>query len=173
MARNLIKRLLPSPEWIKSHPSLQILGDWVHDPNLWHLTRHSVATAAFIGLFIAFMPLPTQMLLAGFMAFLFHANLPISVLLVWVSNPLTMPPLFYMAYQVGAVFIPSSTPADFSFELSWHWLSTGLVAIWQPFLLGCVMCGLFFGLLASTSVRLLWRWYVIKRWHERRLKRHS
>ena len=172
MARKLIKRFTPSPEWVKKQHSLKVLGDWIHDPNLWHLNRHSVATAAFIGLFVAFIPLPAQMLIAAFLALLFHANLPISVALVWITNPFTMAPIFYIAYQVGTAVM--GTPASqFAFEPTWQWLSSGLTKNWQPFLLGCLLCGLFFGLLASAAVRWAWRWHTIQRWHERRSKRNQ
>lgn len=169
MARKFIKRFLPDPEWIKKHDSVQILGNWIHDPNLWHLNRGSVSSAVFIGLFVAFIPLPAQMLIAGFFAVLFRANLPISMVLVWITNPVTMAPIFYLAYSVGCAVI-GAPEHPFVFHLSWESLSQ-LVNIWKPFLLGCFLCGLFFALLGSTAARLLWRWYAIKRWHERRLKR--
>lgn len=171
MAKKFIQRMLPHPDRIKNQQSLRFLGSWIHNPNLWHLNRKSVSAAAFLGLFIAFVPLPSQMLMAAAAAVLFKANLPVSIVLVWVSNPLTMPPLFYMAYKVGFALIGHTQKAEFTFELSWQWLSTGLSQIWEPFLLGCFVCGLFFGLLASTLVRILWRQQVIHRWHQRRLKR--
>ena len=95
MTKKFIQRFLPDPTWIKNHQSLRFLGDWLHDPNIWHLNRRSASMAVFIGLFIAFVPLPSQMLMAAVLAVLLRVNLPLSVLLVWVSNPITMPPLFY------------------------------------------------------------------------------
>ncbi len=171
MARKLIKRYLPDPEWIKTQSSIRFLGSWAHEPNLWHLNRYSVSTAVFIGLFVAFMPIPTQMVLAGFCAIIFRANLPISMLLVWVTNPITIAPIFYLAYSVGSALI-GAPEQEFVFELSWEFIGQ-LSHFWQPLLLGCFLCGLFFALLGSTAVRLLWRWHVIKRWKERRLKRQK
>jgi uncharacterized protein (DUF2062 family) len=170
MARKFIQRFLPDPNWIKKHPSLRFLGEWVHDPNIWHLNRQSVAIATFIGLFVAFIPLPGQMLLAAFLAVFFSANLPISVCLVWVSNPITMPPMFYFCYKVGAMLL-DTTAGQFEFELSWEWISRELSSIWKPLLLGCFVNGIFFGLLGSTAARWAWRRHTIRRWHERRKKR--
>lgn len=127
--------------------------------------------AVFIGLFIAFVPLPSQMLMAAVLAVLLRVNLPLSVLLVWVSNPITMPPLFYMAYKVGFALIGDSHAPAFHFQLSWQWLSTGLATVWQPFLLGCFVCGLFLGLLGSALTRVAWRWHVVHLWNKRRLRR--
>ena len=170
MARRLLKRYLPDPDRIKHHKSLQFLGSWIHNPNLWHLNRNSVASAVFIGLFVAYIPLPGQMIIAAFMAIVFHANLPISVSLIWITNPLTMPPLYYLAYKVGAA-ITGTTTGKFHFELSWEWVTNGLSHNWEPFVIGCLLTGIFFGLVGSTLIRVLWRWYVIRRWHERRLRR--
>lgn len=171
MARKFIKRLTPSPEWIKKQNSLRFLGAWLHEPNLWHLTRHSVSSATFIGCFVAFIPLPAQMVIAACLALIFRANLAISVVLVWITNPLTIAPIFYIAYKVGHAVLGSSPHEAFEFEISLDWIVASLSANWQPFILGCLLCGLFLGLLGSTLVRFAWRLHVIKRWNERRQRR--
>jgi uncharacterized protein (DUF2062 family) len=48
-----------------------------------------------VGLFCAFIPVPFQMLLAAPSAIIFSANLPVSIALVWITNPITMPPIFF------------------------------------------------------------------------------
>jgi uncharacterized protein (DUF2062 family) len=111
------------------HRHLKILGPLIHDPNLLHLNRRSVSGAVSVGLFIAFIPVPFQMLLAAITSIFVRVNLPISVGLVWVSNPLTMPPLFYFAYKLGA-WILHAPPQHFTFELSFDWLSQSLGMIW-------------------------------------------
>lgn len=170
MPRKLIRRLLPDPERFIGHRSLRMLGGRLHDPNLWHLNRYSVSTAVFIGLFIAFIPIPVQMLTAALLALWWRANLPISVILVWVTNPLTMPPVYYFAYRVGATIL--HRPAyPFEFEPTLAWLSERIGYIWEPLLLGCVISGLFFGLLGAALVRLTWRISVLRRWRQRRRQR--
>lgn len=171
MARKFLKKFIPHQDTFKDHPHLQqVFGELLHDPNLFHLNRHSVSQAMFIGLFTTFIPVPGQMVVAAFFAIIIRANLPISVLMVWVSNPVTMPALFYFAYKVG-VLVTGSDAGPFVFELSWQWLTNGLTQIWVPFLVGCVVCGLFIGLLGSTVTRYLWRWYVIRRWRKRCARR--
>jgi uncharacterized protein (DUF2062 family) len=170
MPKKTLKSLMPSAARVREIKSLRILGDWIYETNLWHLNRYSASMAFFVGLFLAFMPVPGQMPLAALMALVLRCNLPISVSLVWITNPLTMPALFFMAYRVGALIINVPvTPIEF--ELSFSWLSHQLANIWQPFLLGCLICGLFFGCLGYFVVSLLWRWRVSVHWRERKRRR--
>jgi hypothetical protein len=171
MARKFIKRYSPDPEWVKNHRSLRFMGTLLHDPNIWHLTRHSVSMAFFVGLFVAFIPLPGQMLIAALIALVLRSNLAISVALVWVTNPLTMPPIFYLAYKVGHAVLGAGPLAESDFEPTLAWIAASLSANWQPFILGCLICGLFFGLLGAALTRGLWRWHVVSRWHARRANR--
>lgn len=172
MARKIIKRLLPDNEVIRNHKSLQIFGAVLHDPNLWHINRRSTSLAFFIGLFVAFIPVPAQMLLSGLAAVWLRANLPISVLLVWITNPLTMPPMFFTSFKVGC-WILNVPPRGFDFELSLQWFTEGIADIWQPFLLGSVVCGLLAGLAGAAFIRLFWRLHVVQRWQQRKRWRAS
>ncbi|MFP3345629.1 DUF2062 domain-containing protein, partial [Halomonas sp. SIMBA_159] len=77
------------------------------------------ARGAFaVGLFFAWMPIPFQMVASAAVAIPMRVNLPLSVSLVWLTNPLTMPVLFYLSYLVGCVVL--RTPIEhFAFEASW------------------------------------------------------
>jgi len=171
MARKFIKRFIPSSATIKEHPSLRFLGKLLHDPNLFHLNRHSVSVAFFVGIFVAFIPIPFQMPVAACGALLFRCNLPISVALVWITNPLTMPPIYFACYQLGRWMLqlePSSINVEFTLE----WISNKLILIWEPLLLGCLTCGLVFGALGYLVMRYFWRWQVIQT-REKRKKRRA
>ena len=85
---------MPDHKKIRDHKHLRIFGKLLHNPSLWHMNRHSVAKAFAVGLFFAWVPVPFQMVLGAGGAILFHANLPLSVVLVWLTNPFTMPPMF-------------------------------------------------------------------------------
>ena len=170
MPKDTLKRFMPSPRRLRNVRSLQLLGDWIFQPNLWHINRASASRAFFAGLFMAFMPVPIQMILAALVAVRFRCNLPISVGLCWISNPVTIAPLFYFAYRVGAAVLGTEIQ-PLEFQLSWTWISSSLVAIWQPFLLGCLLCGFFFGSLGYFTIQLLWRWQAVQRWEARRLRR--
>ena len=166
MPKKLIKKYMPSPESIKEHKHLTFLGDKLHDPNLWHLNRRSVAAAFAVGLMVAWIPTPGQMVIAAVFALYFRANLPISVALVWVTNPLTMPPMFYFAYRLGLWTLNQPSPAA-DFEFSIESVTTGLSDIGGPFLMGCLILGIASSLIGYFGMRLFWRWHVVKQWRAR------
>lgn len=172
MPRRVFKRYMPDPERIRTNKSLRFLGDLLHDPNLWHLNRHSVARAMAVGLFSAFIPMPMQMLLAASLAIPLRANLPISVGLVWLTNPITMPPVFYCTYKLGA-WIMGLPPMLMPDELTWEWITRELSLFWQPFLLGSVVAGLVFATLAYNLTMLYWRWWVRHSWRKRQERRRQ
>lgn len=167
MPRRLFKRYMPDPTSIREHKSLRFFGRLLHDPNLWHLNRHSVARAMGVGLFAALIPMPMQMLLAASLAIPLRGNLPIAVSLVWLTNPLTMPPVFFVTYMTGAwlMQVPPRTLPD---EITVQWVTDQLSTIWQPFLLGSVVCGLVLGLFAYFATMLYWRWWVGRQWRRRK-----
>lgn len=167
MPKNFIKKYMPDPEKLKQQKGLQFLGDRLHDPNLWHLNRHSVALAFGIGLFVAWIPTPGQMAIAAIWAFYFRANLAISVALVWLTNPLTMPPMFYFAYIVGLFVLGQDMPGS-NFEFSIENLVSSLGEIGGPFLLGCFILGVISSSAGFFGMKLLWRYAVIKRWLDRK-----
>jgi uncharacterized protein (DUF2062 family) len=170
MPRKLFRRVIPSPARIRQIKGLHVLGDWVYASNLWHINRYSSSMACFVGLFVAFLPIPGQTVVAALLAVYLRCNLPLAVGLVFTTNPVTMPPIFYMAYKVGALIIDVPLE-DVDFELGLNWLGTSMAAIWKPFLLGSLICGLFFGSVAYVTVSLLWRWHVTHRWHARKRQR--
>lgn len=167
MPKRLIKKYFPDPKTIKSHKHLQVFGSLLHDPNLWHLNRRSFAGALAIGLFIAFIPLPTQMIIAAAAAIFFRVNLAISVATVWVTNPITMPPMFYAAYWVGATLM-DIPPDPSAFELSIDALMDSIGANWKPFLLGCFVLGSVSSILGYVLARGIWRWIIVKKWSQRK-----
>ena len=161
---------MPDVQRIRQHKHLRFLGALLHDPNLWHLNRRSAAGACGVGLFWAFMPIPLQTIPAAITAVILRVNLPISVALVWITNPLTMAPVFYFTYKLGN-WILGRTPQPVHFQLSVDWFKTSLGAIWQPFLLGSVTLSIVAGVLGYFAMRGAWSWHVRREYRRRRQRR--
>ncbi|MCW8929694.1 MAG: DUF2062 domain-containing protein [Gammaproteobacteria bacterium] len=172
MPKKIIKKYMPDHHTIKEHKYLQFFGTLLHDGNLWHFNRRSVSGAFAVGLFCAFIPLPMQMIFAAAIAITVRVNLPISVSLVWLTNPITMPPIFYASYKVGA-FVLGQKALTSDYKPTAEWFSEQLDYIWEPFLLGSLICGIVSALLAYITIRLLWRLHIIRHIKERRLRLKS
>lgn len=172
MPKQFLKRYLPDSKIIKEHKYLKVFGTLLHNPNLWHLNRYSVATAISVGFFSMFMPIPFQMVLAAALAITFRANLPLAVITVWISNPFTMPPMFYFAYKLGATIL-GIPPQGFHIELSWHWFTERLHLIWQPLMIGSFICGSTSAAIGNILTRLTWRVCVSLSWRKRKEKRRK
>jgi uncharacterized protein (DUF2062 family) len=170
MLRNLLRRYLPNPSKVSENPALRPVSKWLKNPEIWHLHRRSVAGAAFIGLFCAFLPIPFQMLIAAVFAIASGCNLPLSVALVWITNPITMAPIYYVTYRLGAWLLSTEVEVD-SIEMSWDWLMSNLGNIGYPLILGSVVTGLIAGLGGFVLVRVSWRLHVLSRWRARRARR--
>lgn len=164
MARKLLRKYLPDHDKIRNNRWLAFFGDYLANPNLWLLHRRSVAKAFSIGLFITYIPAPGHSVLAALCAIALRANLPISIALSWLVNPLTFVPLFGFAYTIGASLlgIPLS-----HFHFEWSLIKT----IWPPLALGCFICGATLAITGNLGIRLYWRYSVIKAWKNRRLQR--
>lgn len=170
MPKKLLKRLMPDPSKIKDNKYLSLLGNRLNDNNLWYLNRHSAAGAFAVGLFCAWLPIPFQMVLSALLAMYFRVNLPLSVVLVWLTNPLTMPPMFYFAYRLGSFLL--DRPHHYQhFELSLDWLSSAMSTAAPPFLLGCLVMAIVSSAMGFMVIHALWRWTIARRWKQRRRHR--
>lgn len=141
----------------------------IFEPNLWHFNRHSVSFAFLVGIFCCFLPMPFQMVPCVLLCVWLRCNVPISIALVWVSNPLTMPAMFYSTYRLGTWLLGRQNQVT-HIDLSWQWLSSQLAAVWEPLLLGSVLTGLTLGCVGFVSVRIYWRWKIARYWAMRRLR---
>jgi len=173
MPKKIFKKYSPSPEKIRRMKGLGFLAQWIANPNLWHIHRHSTAKAFANGLFWMTIPIPSQMVTSAITAIFIRANLPLSVALVWISNPLTMPPIFYFNYLVGTWILDAPAKPALQFEISWHWLTTTLGDIWLPLYLGSVVVGACLAIFSYFSIHLFWKRHVARAWQKRMKKRQS
>lgn len=167
MLKDRLLKLVPNRETLRENRTLKPVAHLLQRKELWQINRRSVPSAVFVGLFCAFIPVPSQMLLAAIVAIFMRANLPLSVALVWITNPITMAPMFYFSYQLGAWLLGTeATPLEGS--LTFTWLFENLAAISGPLLLGSVLCGWMLGTTGYITARIIWRSKVMKKWLLRR-----
>jgi uncharacterized protein (DUF2062 family) len=116
MPRAKLRKVLPTHEKIKSFKILKVFGKLLDKKDIWSLSRKKILGGVFIGMFVALIPMPFQMVLVAALSIIFNVNFPITIVLVWLSNPLTMPFIYYFEYEVGNILLNVQDPIKFSFE---------------------------------------------------------
>jgi uncharacterized protein (DUF2062 family) len=129
----------------------------LHDHRLWGIRRKTVVPAFSLGLMVSFMPFPGHFLVAALAALALRINIPVASITTFVVNPVTVYPLFYFAYRVGAALL-SIEPGPFSFELSLDWLANTFMSVWLPLSLGCILVGSMSALIGYVLLDVLWRY---------------
>ncbi len=153
--RKFIQKRLPDVRKLRQQWYLRPFEAALRDPALWHINRRNTSRALAMGLFIGCIPLPGHTPLASVGAVYFRINLPVALAAVWVTNPVTIGPMFYFAYRLGAwlLVIPSHRFPD---HFSFNWLFAVFAAIWKPLLLGFLIMGLTLAAIGYFSINLLW-----------------
>ena len=172
MPKKILGRWLPASNKIKNSRAIKFMGPVFSNPNLFHINRASISSAFFVGIFVAFLPIPGQMIVAAFLAFLFRSNLPVALALVWISNPLTIAPLFIFTYSIGVLLLGLEF-ITFTIEPSWDWVISQGNLIWLPLLIGSLITGIIFGSLSYITISQLWKWKVLRNWEKRREKQKT
>ena len=163
MPRKLLRRYLPEAGRVRSHWLLRRLGARLHHPRLWHLNRRSVSGATALGLFVAFVPLPFQMVLAALGAVWLRVNLPLAVAWIFVTNPVTMGPAFYLCYRIGAWLLKSPPLSISAGSPRVEWLVGQLQVIWQPLVAGSLVIGVTASVLGYCLVQIAWRIWIMRK----------
>ena len=166
MIKNVIKRFFPKLDTVKEEKILKIFGPAVLQPNLWHINKKSVSRGFAIGAFCAFLPIPGQMILAAFLSITFAANIPISLVLTWITNPITFTPIFYFAYKRGKIIFDGRI--TYNVDEKEIDILSNIMHIWEPLLLGSIILSITGSIVAYIIIRVYWRYYVIKIWSKRK-----
>ena len=172
MLRDLLRGWIPAPNKLQRYRSVRLFGRWVEESHLWQLSRQTAAKAFAIGLYCAMLPMPGQVFVAIGLAILWRANLPLSFALLFLTNPLTMPPIYYGAYKLG-VSLLGSEPMAVEFEASWTWFTRNLDDIWLPLALGSQILGILAAASGYLLVDGLWRNAIKRRWKTRQKRRRQ
>lgn len=143
-------------------------------------TPHRIALGVAIGFFVAWTPtIGIQMILTVALATLLRANKFVGVPVVWLSNPLTLVPVYYPSYRLGCWLIgmePCSARQMLEIlQLKEGWLKllTNTMDILIAMSLGSLIIGLALATVAyyvtKTGVR---KYRVYRMNHPRRRLRH-
>ena len=178
--RKQLRKFLPSLETIRANRWLAVFGEKLHHPRLWHLNRHSAAGGVAVGLFCGLIPGPFQILGAAILAVVLRVNFPLALLTTFYTNPLTIVPLYLVAYELGMLVMGNGggfiVPPDFSFSdmsgsvkalLEW------MGGLGKPLFIGLLMLATTLSTIGYLAMRGAWRFYLVRAWHHRRALRRG
>jgi len=154
-----LRALAPSREQLEANPSLRRLAPWLAHPKLWHWSRRGVATGAAVGLFIGFAIPVAQILLATVAAVVLRVNLPAAAAGTLITNPLTVPPIYYAAYQLGAWTTGTSATVSVSLADPAS-IFASLGAIGTPLFAGLAITATFAAISSYLLISQAWVWRV-------------
>jgi len=129
------------------------------------INRRAVTRGLLVGLFWGFIPMPFQMLGVIITTPIIRFNVIIGLATVWLSNPVTYPPLWYLEYKTGN-FILGKTGID-NIELTMHWFQTH----WDDIILPLYVGTAFYSTIVSFLIYLLVNWLWVKSVHKENNKR--
>jgi uncharacterized protein (DUF2062 family) len=182
MPRRLIKRFTarfqPAVDRLVGQPWVRRYVPALADPDLWHLNRHSTACAVAIGLACGLVPGPLQALSALALCLLIRANFPLAFITTFYTNPLTIVPIYVVAYEFGLLFMPGARhpgalkPPQFAWTAeSFHEFVAWMSGLGRPLALGLVLLAATLAALGYVAVRVAWRWHTVRAWRRRARQR--
>jgi uncharacterized protein (DUF2062 family) len=183
MPRKFFRRYLPDGETVRASKYLAWCGTWLNHPNLWALNRDSVSGGFAIGLFSGLVPGPLQMLTAALLALPLKKNLPVALATTLYTNPLTIAPLYLLAYGYGRLLLgfghqPAAKIEPFvwnwsdwwgSCEEMFHWM----ISLGPPLAVGLVALAVTLAVLGYAAARIGWRVYITLAWRARARRRKT
>ena len=132
-----------------------------------NINRKMITRGIFIGLFWGFIPMPMQMAAVVATTPFVRFNVPIAIAMVWLSNPITMPPMYYMEYLTGN-FLLGREGID-GIELTLEWFSNNMGDIFVPLYVGTA----FYSIVVSGLIALLINWLWVRSVHEEKCEKRS
>lgn len=163
-------RPLPRRSNIHNYPVLKWFAATAYKrAYLWSFKGSSIKPALFWGMIVSLSPLVgIQMLVVFFLALIVRANLPLIVALQWISNPITMGPIYFTDYKIGCVvleLIGFSIKENKLLSRNYDWGNFRwedlfvLLDTFPPMFVGGGVIGVFFGVLSVFCYNLMAKLY--------------
>lgn len=118
------------------------------------VNRKSISRGVLIGLFWGFIPMPMQMLAVLSMTPFIKFNIPIAISMVWLSNPITMPFMYYMEYQTGNLLLGEVGIENINLTLDWFSQNWNKIII--PLYVGTIPYSIGFSTIIYFLINKVW-----------------
>ena len=164
-----VLRWMPRRTNVHRYPVLRWFSEATRKRSyLWCFRVRKVVPSLYAGCILALLPLyGIQLPLAVALAFLLRANLPVLFSLQFITNPLTVLPCYFAAYQIGRVLLnllgiesPHLNMGEMKVLIealqagNWGYNLKYLATVWSVTFLGGSVLGSFLATVASGVYRL-------------------
>jgi uncharacterized protein (DUF2062 family) len=164
-------RFLKHPRKLKQSGIMRWFALHFLNKRVWKPTQHTFSGGMAIGTFITLQLLPIQMPAATILAAIFRVNIPIALVMCWLSNPVTLAGLVPLEYAVGKwalawlTEVPSTPfPTKLPEDVTGMWLALKEHA--PVMLFGGVVLGAVLAPISYALSYFSWGW--LEHWRERR-----
>ena len=177
--RRWLRGLEPRVRGQLDRPWLLRLQPWLEQRALFRFQRQPLARGVAAGMFCGLIPGPLQMMGAAICCVLFRVNLPLALITTLYSNPLTIVPLYVLAFGIGSLILGNgdldfTPPPDLVGMNPALWI--GDLAAWasslgKPLFIGLIVLAASLSMLSHLAVRWGWRLWLIRQWRKRQWSR--
>ncbi len=182
--KKIFRKYIPDTASLRRNRWLAPFAGTLGHPRLWHLNRHSCAGGVAVGLFAGLIPGPLQILGAVLLSMLLRVNLPLAMAVTFYSNPLTIVPLYALAWGYGRLVMPllgMTMPSGASFRpphlpdgagLS-GWIQASIdwaLALGEPLMIGLPLLAFTLAGIGYVSVLGAWRLHLVRAWRRRAIR---
>ena len=185
MPKKFLRRILPNQESIQKFEVSRRFTSRLDLPEIWLIQREKIAVGLAIGVFCGMIPGPLQMISAIALTLYLRVNLPMALIGTFLTNPLTIVPIYMLAYAIGQSALGSTdwrqlpempvtdwTSPAVAMETWISWLG----GLGMPWLIGMLLLAAAFSALAYCAVQLIWRVHqhlTMNRRRSQRLQRQA
>ena len=162
-------RHAPSKDEVLASRWLRPFGDRVRHSELWRFTRRSVPRGVALGMLVGIIVPFGQILFASLLCLPVRANVPVASLTTFVTNPVTTPLIWVVAYKVGSwllqvdamtVVAPVNSAIQHSqFDDMLQWL-TGATLVTA---FGLVVVAVIAAALSYLATSFAWRGWIARK----------
>ena len=163
------QRNMPTREQMERSRVIRPFAGRVLRSELWRFTRRSVPRGVALGMLVGIIVPFAQILFASLLCLSVRANVPVAALTTFVTNPLTTPFIWFVAYKIGSwilqvdamtVVAPVNSAMQHSqFDDMLQWL-TGATLVTA---FGLVILAVVAAALSYLATSLGWRWWIARK----------
>ncbi len=123
-------------------------------------SKKMISRGIFIGFFIALTPMPMQMLAVLAFTLIGKFNVPIALSLCWLTNPITMPIVYYIEYLTGSFFLGIE---PLSVDISIKWFNSHIKDILIPLYTGSLFYSILISTMGYQAIYYYWKIIALKK----------